>query len=96
MKKRFDKQIKFKECKLRSVDKVLFKQDAIRKDMPHWDPNPFTIIDVKGSLVTANRIYPKQQCISRNSCFKLFRGLEENEPVISEQTLPNAQYKITP
>ena len=89
MKKQFDKQMKVKECPLRSGNKVLFKRDAIRKDMSHWDPNPFTITAVKGALVTANRIYPWQQCISRNSsCFKLFRGLEENESnesLISEQ-----------
>ena len=80
--------MKVKECPLRSGDKVLFKRDAIRKDMSHWDPNPFTITAVKGALVTANRIYPWQQCISRNSsCFKLFRGLEKNESLISERIL---------
>ena len=97
MKKQFDKQMKVKECPLRSGDKVLFKRDAIRKDMSHWDPNPFTITAVKGSLVTANRIYPRQQSISRNSfCFKLFRGQEENESLISEQTIPNTHSKTTP
>ena len=97
MKKQFDKQMKVKECPLRSGDKVLFKRDAIRKDMSHWDPNPFTIISIKGSLVTANRIYTRQQCISRNSsCFKLFRGLEEIESLISEQTIPNTHSKTTP
>ena len=89
MKKRFDKQMKVKDCPLSSGDKVLFKRDAISKDISNCNPNPFTIIAVKGFFVTANRIYPS------SSCFKLFGGPEENEPVISEQTMLNTYGKNT-
>ena len=57
---------------LRSGDKFLFKKRKnkstnVWKDMSHCGPNPFTIIAIKGFLVKANSIYPRQQFISRKS-----------------------------
>ena len=80
MKKQFDRQMNAKECPIRVGDQVLFKREAIRKDVSPWDSDPFNVTMMKGSMVTASRSYPKQQCITRNSsCFKLYRGLGPGE-----------------
>ena len=72
--------MKAKECPIRVQDKVLFKRDVVRKDVSPWDPDPFTVVEIKGSLITANRQYPRYQCKTRNSFnFKLYRGLDMNE-----------------
>ena len=84
MKELFDRQMKAKDCPIRVGDQVLFKRETVRKDVSPWDPDPFNVTLTKGSLITASRNYPKQQCITRNSsCFKLYRGpeLEEGEQI---------------
>jgi hypothetical protein len=89
MKRQYDQQMKSKECPIRQGDKVLFKRDITRKDVSPWDPDPFTVVLVKGSLVTESRLYPKQQSITRNSsCFKLYRGVDAAEMQVTTTVQP--------
>lgn len=53
-------------------DCVLVRQKKKNKLTPHFDPNPYTITDVKGTMITVSR---DDHCITRNSShFKLFAG----------------------
>jgi hypothetical protein len=63
--------------------RVLVKNEKRSKTTPLWDPNPFVVTNIKGSMVTAER-YGK--VITRNSsCFKLFRFDNRTKP--SEPTV---------
>lgn len=83
MKMQYDQHMRARECPIREGDRVLFKRDITRKDVSAWDPEPFTVDLVKGSLITVSRTYPRQQSITRNSsCFKLFTESDiDEEPV---------------
>ena len=81
--------MKAKECPIRQGDQVLFKRDVIRKDISPWDPDPFTVDLIKGSMITVSRSYPRPQCVTRNSsCFKLHRGpdvIEQLENIVDSK-----------
>ena len=58
--------------------------------MSPWDRDPFRVISMNGSLVTAQRSSPKNQCITRNSSFfKIHLGLELDESSNTERTIEN-------
>ena len=58
-------------------DQVLIKQKRSNMLTPYHDPNPFTVIDIKGSMITAARDGEKK---SRNSShFKRLRRRDSTE-----------------
>jgi hypothetical protein len=80
MKLQFDQQMKANECQIRVGDKVLCKQAIMSKSDSCWDPNPFVVVSIKGSMIKASRTYPKQMSLVRNSSFfKLYWGWSERE-----------------
>ena len=89
MKRQYDQQIKAKECPIHIGDQVLFKRDVIRKKISPWDPDPFTVDLIKGSMITASRSNPRPQCAARSSsCLKLHRGpdaIEKLENIVDSK-----------
>ena len=82
MKIEYDARMRTRERLLRVGSRVLFKRERLRKNMSHWDPDPFTIEQLNGSLVTASRRYPRAQTVTRNSSFfKLSSSLEDDDEV---------------
>jgi hypothetical protein len=80
MKRQFDQRMKVSECLIRVGDKVLCKHAITSKSDASWDPNPFVVISVKGSMIEASRTYPTRMSLARNSSFfKLYRGWNEAE-----------------
>ena len=53
-----------KDSKMEVGDKVLINNDNITKYMTYWDPSPYTIVSIKGSMITACR---KDKTRTRNS-----------------------------
>jgi transposase InsO family protein len=80
MKRQYDQQMKAKECLFRIGDQVLCKRNITSKSDPDWDPNPFVIIGIKGSMIEVSRTYPKKSIMVRNSSFfKIYWDYEEEE-----------------
>ena len=72
MKADFDKRMKARESSIRIGNLVLIKLAKHRKNTPAWDPSPYLVTQVKGSMVTASRA---DHTTTRNSSFfKLFRA----------------------
>ena len=71
MQKEFDERMRVKECNIRLGSLVLVKLKKISKSTPSWDPNPYQVTAVNGSMITAMR---HGYSTTRNSSFfKLFR-----------------------
>ena len=69
----FNEHMRAKECKLEVGDQVLFKLFRNHKTVSEWDPDPFKVVEINGSMITASRLHPKVQKLTRNSSFfKLF------------------------
>ena len=69
----FNKYMRTKEAKIQKGDKVLFKLYRSQKSVSEWDPDPFVVVNIKGSMITARRTKPRAQVVTRNSSFfKIF------------------------
>jgi hypothetical protein len=66
MKKYADQKSYVKPCELRVGDNVLIKNVGVSKSQGPYDSQPLTIVEKKGSMVTAKR---GEKCITRNSSF---------------------------
>ena len=64
IKNEYDRRMGAKDSKMEVGDKVLIKYDNKTKYMTHWDPIPYTIVNIKGSMITACR---KDKTRTRNS-----------------------------
>jgi len=53
MKIEYDQRMKARESKIRVGQQVLVKWTRTRKSQPLWDPEPYMVTEVKGSMVTA-------------------------------------------
>ena len=70
-------------------DRVLVCQEKQNKLTPQFDPSPYTITDVKGTMITAFRT---DHCITRNSThFKLFTGQTASRGEASDDTIVSSQ-----
>ena len=70
MKEDFDRRMKAREPKIQIGARVLLKTEQKRKSDPIWDPVPFRVVSVKGTLVTAQK---DNRQVTRNvSFFKPF------------------------
>ena len=76
MKEEYDHRMKTKEHQIAPGSQVLLKSPLVGKAHPKWDPDPFTVSSVKGSMVTAERGCHRT---TRNvSFFKQFVGSEDH------------------
>ena len=78
MKVNMDKKLKVCSTSLQIGDKVLLSSQVsgfTRKAYPRFDPLPFVVINMKGSIVTVRR---GGKVVTRNSSF--FRKFIENKP----------------
>ena len=82
--------MKVSECIIRVGVKVLFAREQTNKAISKWDPDPFTVVYIKGSLLTAERKHPQSQTVTRNSSFfKIFRyDFEEEENFTTKIRVP--------
>ena len=86
MKKNYDKAMKVKECLLKIGDRVLLRWNRTNKTMSIWDPNPYTVQETKGSMISASRTFPDNHSLTRNSSyFKLFRVYNDEEDILSRR-----------
>jgi hypothetical protein len=69
MKQEYDTRMRAREGSIGIGSIVLVKQERKNKLMPAWDPNPYTVTLINGSLITAKRTYPTHHEITRNSSF---------------------------
>ncbi|RMZ96656.1 Transposon Ty3-G Gag-Pol poly [Brachionus plicatilis] len=83
MKKDFDLRMKAREPQIKVGARVLLKVERKVKSDPTWDPTPYTVITVKGTMITAKR---DNRQVTRNvSLFKPFYDFGEkidNDPKI--------------
>jgi hypothetical protein len=88
MKLRYDEQMRTRECPIRIGDLVLCRQSITNKSDSAWDPDPFVVVSIKGSMIEASRAHPKRQSVARNSSFfKIYMGWSEPEMVSREEAL---------
>jgi hypothetical protein len=66
MKTHFDETMKTRMPQINVGSKVLIRQERNRKSDTFWDPNPFVVVEIKGSMVTAER---EGRRTTRNSSF---------------------------
>ncbi len=81
----FDARMKAKECNIRVNDQV-------NKTTPAWDPDPYVVTHIKGSMVTVKR---EGRVLSRNSSFfKLFHSelmtIEDDQRPVAPNVEPVA------
>ncbi len=77
IKKEYDRRMGAREPQIQVGMKVLLKVERKRKADPRWDPQPYTIIAIKGTMVTAKRGDIK---VTRNSSgFKPYYAFVEEE-----------------
>ena len=57
-----------KQEKMKENDLVMVKQQRQNKMTSHFEPNPYKITQIKGSMITAKRV-TDDKCITRNSSF---------------------------
>lgn len=80
-----DQRRNTKPCSLAFGDTVLVRQQKRNKITPYYDPVPYTVVAVKGSIVTAER----QGCwIVRNSSF--FKQIPRAKQSVPMKTLSRA------
>ena len=69
------------------------KQTSLNKASPRFEPVPYTVLDVKGSMITARRATDQKQ-VTRNSChFKKLpnppgSSIPDTEPVPADEQVP--------
>ena len=66
MQKEYDQRMRVSDSILRPGTIVLLKSNKWSKAAPRWDPNPYTVVECKGSMITATR---GDHIITRNSSF---------------------------
>ena len=62
----YDARYNVRKSTLQEGDLVLCRQKQTHKSMPPYDPDPFRIIDKKGTVITAKRL---DKIVKRNSSF---------------------------
>ena len=108
MRKEYDTRMRARKCAISVGSSVLIKLNRTDKTTPAWDPVPYTVTHVKGSLVTAQR--PNHTMTRNSSFFKLFRHIDdddddskstsasnasENAPTAEERALLDTQVETT-
>lgn len=71
MKREYDSRMRARECPIRVGDMVLHKWARPDKSKSIWDPNPYEVVTMKGSMVTAKRSEPEHKVTRNSSFFKI-------------------------
>ena len=88
MKAEYDRRMRATEPALSVGDLVLLKLKKQRKSTPIWDPDPYRVAHINGTLITAAR---DDQTTTRNSsCFKLFKQNNDDDDEFFSTTSPTA------
>ena len=83
MKREYDERMRAREPDINIGDQVLIKLTSLSKSTPSWDPDPYVVTSIKGSMITATRAGAS---VTRNSSFfKVLVGDFEEEEVEEEQ-----------
>jgi len=93
MKAYADQQRQAKPHNLNAGDITLVKQRRLNKASPHFEPVPYTILDVKGSMITARRTTDQKEVTRNSSHFKKLPNLSgstipDTEPVLVDEQGP--------
>jgi transposase InsO family protein len=87
MKLEYDTRMRALESNITVGSLVLIKLKKVCKTTPTWDPDPYRVININGTQITAQR---HDRTTTRNSSFfKLYR-VEEFDSIISDETRPTA------
>jgi transposase InsO family protein len=83
MKNAFDHKMRACEPQIQVGARVLLKSEQHKKSDPKWDPNPYTVEEVRGTMVTAKR---GGSLVTRNvSFFKPHYSFSQGDEVESPQ-----------
>ena len=93
MKAYADQKRQVKLHNLNAGDTTLVKQRRLNKASPHFEPVPYTVLDVKGSMITARRTTDQKEVTRNSSHFKKLPNLPgstlpETEPVPADELVP--------
>ena len=93
MKAYADQKRQVKPHDLNAEDITLVKQRRLNKASPHFEPVPYTILDVKGSMITARRATDQKEVACNSSHFKKPPNLPgstipDTEPVPADEQVP--------
>ena len=84
MKLEYDNRMRVTTSNINIGSLVLIKLKKERKSTPIWDPDPYRVIAINGSQITASR---HDRTTTRNSSFfKFFRYNDDEETMIVEHT----------
>ena len=77
----------------RQVKPVVVKQRRFNKASPHLEPVPYTVLDVKGSMITARRATDQKEVTRKSSHFEKLTNppgstIPDTEPVPVDKQLP--------
>ena len=78
MQAEYDSRMRAKECTIAVGCKVLIKQERVNKSTSPWDPKPFLVTNVNGSMITAAG---HDKVTTRNSSFLMPYRPEEGERI---------------
>ena len=70
MKEEYDKRMKVKKPTIKEGSRVMVKWDRKNKTKAFWDPLPYMVTKVKGSMITAERESPRHTVTRNSSRFK--------------------------
>ena len=84
MKAYVDQKRQVKPHDLNAGDITLVKQRRLNKASPHFEPVPYTILDVKGSMITARRATDQKEVTCNSSHFK-------KPPTLPGSTIPDTE-----
>ena len=90
MKAYADQKRQAKPHNLNARDITLVKQRRLNIASPHFEPVPYTILDVKGSMITARRATDQKEVTRNSSHFKKLPGstIPDTEPVPADEQVP--------
>lgn len=75
MKIEYDRRMRVVERNIGVGSRVLLKRQTTSKREAPWDPDPFRVTHMNGSLITAKLSHPKNQTVvSNSSFFKVYRA----------------------
>ena len=93
MKAYADQKRKVKLHNVNAGDTILVKQRRLNKASPHFEPVPYPVLDVKGSMITARRTTDQKEVTHNSSHFKKLRNppgttIPDTEPVPAVEQVP--------
>ena len=88
-----DQKRQVKPHNMKVGDITLVKQRRFNKASPHFEPVPYTVLDVKGSMITAKRATDQKEVTRNSSHFEKLTNppgstIPDTEPVPVDEQLP--------